>query len=488
MVSNSQVQTLKQHLKVNPQQIQFLNFLNLGLDELDDYIKKELEENPFLEENEGKFDEKKLESADTFEQNDSFAEDTATSSTTEIDWENHFSPEEYDYGVPQYKTQANNYSADDELYSAPITVEYTFRDEAKEQVHYLNFSEKELMIAEFIVDMLDDTGFLRREIADLTDDISFGFNVFVTEEEVATVKKVINQLENGLAAFDLRECLCLQLQELRKRGKDVEIAHKILSECYHQFSEREFEKIAAKLNITQSDIKAAIALIATLSPSPIRGKNSSTVVTNHSIIPDYIVDIIGEQVIGQLNNPRSRNFGVNEYYANSLSNHKDRQTRSYVGNKIKSAMWFIDAIQQRQQTMTKVIETLVYLQEPYFKTGKVENLRPMILKNVADLIGMEISTVSRVTSKKYAQTPFGIINLKDLFTDSITNEDGTEISNRRVKEMVKNIIDTEDKLQPLTDTQIKSVLEEDGISLSRRTITKYREAMSIDASKYRRVL
>lgn len=488
MVSNSQVQTLKQHLKVNPQQIQFLNFLNLGLDELDDYIKKELEENPFLEENEGNPDEKKLDAADTFEQNDSFGDDNSTSASSEIEWENHFSPEEYDYGVPQYKTQANNYSPDDEIYTAPITVEYTFRDEAKEQVHYMSFNEKELMIAEFLIDMLDDTGFLRRDVADLTDDISFSYNIFVTEEEVASVRKVINQLENGLAAFDLRECLCLQLQELQKRGKDVDVAHKILADCYHHFSEREFEKIEAKLSITQADIKEAIALIATLSPSPIRGKNSSTVATNHSIVPDYIIDIVGEQVIGQLNNPRARNFGVNEYYANSLSNHKDRQTRSYVGNKIKSAVWFIDAIQQRQQTMTKVIETLVYLQEPYFKTGKVENLRPMILKNVADLIGMEISTVSRVTSKKYAQTPYGMINLKDLFTDSIMSEDGTEISNRRVKEMVKGIIDTEDKQQPLTDTQIKSILQEDGISLSRRTITKYREAMSIDASKYRRIL
>ncbi len=190
MVSNSQVQTLKQHLKVNPQQIQFLNFLNLGLDELDDYIKMELEENPFLEENEGNLGEKKLETADTFEQNDSFGDDTANASTSEFEWENHFSPEEYDYGVPQYKTQVNNYAADDELYAAPISVEYTFRDEATEQVHYLNFSEKELMIAEFLIDMLDDTGFLRRDVTDLTDDISFSFNIFVTEEEVASVKKL----------------------------------------------------------------------------------------------------------------------------------------------------------------------------------------------------------------------------------------------------------------------------------------------------------
>lgn len=485
MISNSQVQTIKQHLKVNPQQIQFLNFLNLGLDELDDYIKKELEENPFLEESKPKVTDLKTETMESFESN----EVEATGSTSEIEWENHFSPEEYDYGVPQYKTTVNNYSQDDEQYTAPITVEYTFRDEAKEQVHYLNLSEKELMIAEFLIDMLDDTGFLRRDIPDLTDDVSFSHNIFVTEEEVSKVKGVINQLENGLAAADLKECLLLQLHELKRRGEQVETPINILSKCYHEFSEREFEKIAHKLDITNNDIKDAISLIAKLSPSPIRGKNSSTVATNHTIIPDYIIDIVNDQVVGKLNNPRSRNFGVNEYYANSLSNHKDKQTRSYVGNKIKSAVWFIDAIQQRQQTMTKVIETLVYLQEPYFRTGKVKNLRPMILKSVADLIGMEISTVSRVTSKKYAQTPFGIINLKDLFTDSITKNNGTEVSNRRVKEIVKHIVDTEDKQQPLTDTQIKSLLEkQEGLSLSRRTITKYREAMNIDASKYRRVL
>ncbi|MFB0947777.1 MAG: RNA polymerase factor sigma-54 [Spirosomataceae bacterium] len=488
MVSNSQVQTLKQHLKVNPQQIQFLNFLNLGLDELDDYIKKELEENPFLEENEPGFDDSKTDSTDTFDRNDDTNDDNTSSSASEIEWETHFSPEEYDYGVPQYKTKVNNFPEDDEHYTTPITVEYTFRDEAKEQTHYLNFSEKEIMIAEFIIDMLDDTGFLRRDITDLTDDISFSYNIFVSEEEVAKVRTIINQLENGLAAVDLRECLLLQLEEHKRKGKDVEIAYKVLSECYHHFSERKFEKIESKLDITQDDIKKAITLIATLSPSPVRGKNSSTVATNHTIIPDYIIDIVDDQVIGEINNPQARKFGVNEYYANSLSNHKDKQTRSYVGNKIKSAVWFIDAIQQRKQTMTKVIETLVYLQEPYLKTGKVENLRPMILKNVADLIGMEISTVSRVTSKKYAQTPYGMINLKDLFTDSIMNNDGTEISNRRVKEMVKSIIDTEDKQQPYTDTQIKTVLQKEGISLSRRTITKYREAMSIDASKYRRVL
>jgi RNA polymerase sigma-54 factor len=488
MVSNSQVQTLKQHLKVSPQQIQFLNFLNLGLDELDDYIKKELEENPFLEENESNFDDSKIDAMDSFDHNDNTIDDNLSSSASEIEWETHFSPEEYDYGVPQYKTKVNNYSEDDEHYTAPITVEYTFHDEAKEQTHYLNFSEREIMIAEFIIDMLDDTGFLRRDIADLTNDISFSYNIFVSEEEVSKVRTVINQLENGLAALDLRECLLLQLEECKKEGKDVEIAYSILSDCYHQFSEREFEKIESKLNITQDDIKRAITLIATLSPSPIRGKNSSTVATNHTIIPDYIVDIIDNRVVGEINNPQARKFGVNEHYANSLSSHKDRQTRSYVGNKIKSAVWFIDAIQQRQQTMTKVIKTLIYLQEPYFKTGKTENLRPMILKNVADLIGMEISTVSRVTSKKYAQTPYGMINLKDLFTDSIINNDGTEISNRRVKEMVKSIIDTENKRRPYTDTQIKTVLQNEGISLSRRTITKYREVMSIDSSKYRRII
>jgi RNA polymerase sigma-54 factor len=488
MVSNSQVQALKQHLKVNPQQIQFLNFLNLGLDELDDYIKKELEENPFLEEHPSNFDDSKIDATDSFDRNDNTIDDNLPSSASEIEWETHFSPEEYDYGAPQYKTKVNNYSEDDEHYTAPITVEYTFHDEAKEQTHYLNFSEREIMIAEFIIDMLDDAGFLRRGITDLTDDISFGYNIFVSEEEVSKVRTVINQLENGLAALDLRECLLLQLEERRKEGKDVKVAYNVLSDCYHQFSEREFEKIESKLDVTQNDIKKAITLIATLSPSPIRGKNSSTVATNHTIIPDYIINIIDDQVSGEINNPQARKFGVNEHYANSLSGHKDRQTRSYVGNKVKSAVWFIDAIQQRQRTMTKVINTLIYLQEPYFKTGKIESLRPMILKNVADLIGMEISTVSRVTSKKYAQTPYGMINLKDLFTDSIINNDGTEISNRRVKEMVKSIIDTENKRQPYTDTQIKTILQNEGISLSRRTITKYREAMSIDSSKYRRII
>lgn len=479
MINNSQVQTLKQHLKVNPQQIQFLNFLNLGLDELDDFIKKELEENPFLEEDNSTKNDLKEEVSEP--------DSPESTSMNDVDWESHFSPEEYDYGMPQYDVRNNNYSEDDS-YSAPVVVEYTFRDEAKEQIHYLNFTEKQLLIAEYLVDMLDDTGFLRRSIEDLTDDISFSYNVFVTEEEVMKVKNVLNQLENGLASIDLRECLLLQLADFRKQGQNVDVAYNILHDCFKEFSEREFEKIASKLSIAQDDIKQAIALIATLSPSPVRGKNSSTVRQNNSIIPDYIIELVNDQVIGRLNNPRSRHFGVNNRYADELSAHKDRQTRSYVGNKVKSAMWFIDAIQQRQLTMTKAINALVYLQEPYFRTGKTEYLRPMILKDVADLIGMEISTVSRVTSKKYAQSPFGIIHLKKLFSDSIQATNGSEVSNRQVKELVKKIIEEEDKNDPLTDTAIKKILEKDGLVLSRRTITKYREAMNISASKYRRTL
>jgi RNA polymerase sigma-54 factor len=486
MFNNSQIQTLKQTLKINPQQIQFLNFLYLNSQELEQYISNELEENPFIQE-----DGKKVEEITQHE--DFSADDTGGDniSLKELDWENSFSPEEYDYGIPQYKTADNNYDGDADEYRFEVSDEsQTLVDEIRQNLIVIDMTEKEKQIADFLLNSVDDKGFLNSTIDQLTDDISFSTGKFYSEEEVAKVKGIINRLDPvGFASEDLKEYLLIQLQEKLRQGEDVGEAIKVLEQAFDKFVNREYADMQQMFGLKEEELKNIIIQISALSPSPAFGKDTSKGFSNNpTIIPDYVVTIENGKPSGQLNNPKNYFFSINENYAEELLKHPDSKTREYVNNKVKSALWFVDAIRQREETMTKVIKALVYLQGDFFVSGENNQLKPMVLKEVADLIGMDISTVSRVTSSKYAQTPFGLINLRTLFSEGIKTDDGEMISNKEVQDKVMKLVETENKSNPLTDLDIQQVLESEGITLTRRTITKYRLFLNIPSSKLRRTL
>ncbi len=484
MLKNSQIQTLKQTLKINPQQIQFLNFLYLNTQELEQYIANELEENPFIQEEGKKTEEVVTEDFTTDEGGD-------TASLTEMDWENTFSPEEYDYGIPQYKTADNNYDPDGEDYRFEISDDsFDLGDEIRQNLIVVNLTEKEKQIADFLINSVDEKGFLNAGIEQLTDDISFSTGKFFSEEEIEKVKILINRLDPvGFASCDLREYLLLQLDEKLRQGEDTEMAIKVLEEGFELFVNRDYEVLQQMFGLEEEDLKEIIQQVSALSPSPAFGRDTGKGFTgNPTIIPDYVVTIENGKPLGALNNPKNYFFTINEHYAEELMKHPDPKTREYVNHKVKSALWFADAIRQREETMTRVIRALVYLQGDFFLSGENSRLKPMVLKEVADLIGMDISTVSRVTSSKYAQTPFGVINLRSLFSEGIKTDDGDMISNREVQDKVLKLVETENKSNPLTDLDIQQVLEAEGITLTRRTITKYRLHLNIPSSKLRKIL
>lgn len=485
MLNNSQIQTLKQTLKINPQQIQFLNFLYLNSQELEEYVSNELEENPFIVEDGKKTEE--IAPVEDFRSDDGHE----SSSMKELDWENSFSPEEYDYGIPQYKTADNNYDGESDDYRFEVSDDSQgIADEVRQNLIVIDLTESEKQIADFLLNSVDDKGFLNASVEQLTDDISFSTGKFFNEDEVSKVKNIINRLDPvGFASTDLKEYLLLQLAEKLRQGEEVEDAIKVLEQAFEKFVNREYADLQASFGLKEEELKNIINQISALSPSPTFGKDTSKGFSNNpTIIPDYVVTIENGKPSGQLNNPKNYFFAINENYAEELLKHPDSKTREYVNNKVKSALWFVDAIRQREETMTKVIKALVYLQSDFFVSGENHQLKPMVLKEVADLIGMDISTVSRVTSSKYAQTPFGLINLRLLFSEGIKTDDGEMISNKEVQDKVMKLVETEDKSSPLTDLDIQQMLESEGITLTRRTITKYRLFLNIPSSKLRRIL
>lgn len=485
MLNNSQIQTLKQTLKINPQQIQFLNFLYLNSQELEEYVSNELEENPFIVEDGKKTEE--IAPVEDFRSEDGLE----SNSMKELDWENSFSPEEYDYGIPQYKTADNNYDGESDDYRFEVSDDsQSIADEVRQNLIVVDLTESEKQIADFLLNSVDDKGFLNATVEQLTDDISFSTGKFFNEEEVARVKGIINKLDPvGFASSDLKEYLLLQLAEKLRHGEEVEDAIRVLEQAFEKFVNREYADLQSTFGLKEEELKNIINQISALSPSPAFGKDTSKGFTNNpTIIPDYVVTIENGKPSGQLNNPKNYFFSINENYAEELLKHPDSKTREYVNNKVKSALWFVDAIRQREETMTKVIKALVYLQSDFFVSGENHQLKPMVLKEVADLIGMDISTVSRVTSSKYAQTPFGLINLRMLFSEGIKTDDGDMISNKEVQDKVVKLVEAEDKSSPLTDLDIQQALESEGITLTRRTITKYRLFLNIPSSKLRRIL
>ena len=476
-----QNQSQKQTLKILPQQIQMLNLLQLTTLELEQHILTEMEENPVLEE--GKED------TDTPEESAATEADLLTNPETDFS-EDFFRKDNWEDEVPDYKTRSDNFTAEDDAFTSPLVQTRTFREDLKEQLHLLPLSERRKALAEYMLDSLDDDGFLRTDLSDLADDISFANNFFVEAPELEEILRLLQTLDPpGLGAKDLQECLLLQLyrkqQDDEPKARYLSLAVRMVKDCMSDLMNRNYEKIQKTLDISPENLRHTLDEVTALNPKPVTGQSSGSS-ANFNIYPDFVMTLEENSIDVQLNGKQNYELRLNKSFVEMAHAAHDRQTVQFVKSKISAAQWLIDALRQRENTMLITMKAIAQYQREYFLTGDIRKLKPMILKDIADIIWMDISTVSRVTSTKYVQTPFGLVLLKDLFSEGIAMEGGTEVSNREVQNAIANIISTEDKLRPFTDTELVEKLSEKGYEIARRTVAKYREHLHIAPAKLRK--
>lgn len=477
-------QSLQQ--KLSPQQIQFIKLLQVPTAELESRIEEEIEQNPALEEGSEEEPESRSE--------ESPAEDTnEKESGEEVDIKDYLRDDDY----AGYKTQTDNSDDEDEDREIPIPVTTELHEQLMSQVGYLGLNEKQLAIGKQLIGSIENDGYIRRELEAIVNDMAFSQNIDTNVEEVEEVLKKIQTFDPpGIAARNLKECLMLQLDRMDDgHDIDVTVAKRILSEAYDEFTKKHFQKIQKKLNIEDEEfIRDAIDLITKLNPKP--GGGSGGMAKNQYIIPDFIVTGKDGKIEVALNSRNAPELRISRSYSEMFSAYdksdkKDKKLKeavSFVKQKLDAAKWFIDAIKQRQQTLLKTMRAIVEYQYDFFLEGEENKLKPMILKDIAEMIGMDISTVSRVASSKAVQTDFGIYPLKYFFSEGITTDSGEEVSSREVKQIIKEIIEGEDKAHPLSDDKLEKILNEKGYNIARRTVAKYREQLNIPVARLRKEL
>jgi len=467
------IQTQKQTLKISPAQIQLLNFLQLNTLELEQHIKNELEENPLLEEGE--------EVTGDFDASAENAQNSSEDRTQDyMDWE-----EFREDDTPDYRTRINNFSDEDNTYTPTLVEMTSWRQELKEQFHLMPLTERQQVLADFLVDSLTDEGYLTYTAEALTDDVSFTIGLYVEETEVEEIVQILRKMDPpGLGASNLQDCLLMQLE--RRQDEKTKMAAELVKKRFEDLAARNYEKLMRLSNLTFEELKDTLALIATLNPQPVMGSQTGALIVKDNIVPDYIVTVEGDSVDVELNNKRIPPLIINKSYAQEVGG--SRAANTYVNSKLNAANWLIEAIQQRENTMLKSMRTIVKLQADYFRTGDVRMLKPMVLRDIAERIQMDVSTISRVTSGKYAQTPFGIIHLKDLFTEGLMTNTGEEVSNRQIQLTLADLVSKEDKHNPFNDFQLAEMLADLGYPVARRTVAKYREQLDIPTATLRRVL
>ncbi|MFN3271970.1 MAG: RNA polymerase factor sigma-54 [Cloacibacterium caeni] len=487
---------LKQNLQIKlgqklaPQQIQLMKLIQLHTLEFQEELERELEENPALEVvKEDSGDEDDFSSLDA---------DYESEGSETIDTD--FDVDEYLYDdEPSYKTASSNFSADDEDFDneSLLTEGQSLYDYLMEQIHLSSIDEEDLKIAEYIIGSLDNDGYLRREIKAIVDDLAFSQGIYTTQEKVKEIlENYVQKLDPaGVGARNLQECLLLQIEKKVSRDKAVILAGNILRHQFDALINKHYGKIINKYDIEEKDLKEALEVISKLSPKVGGNFDTQTITINQEIIPDFVIQIKDGQVIPLLNSKNAPTLRVSEEYKEILSTYshdknsaEHKQAALFIKQKLDAAKWYIDAINQRQNTLMQTISAIVKLQKEYFLTGDEKNIKPMILKDVADITGFDISTISRVVKSKYADTPNGIILLKNLFSDSLTNDDGEEVSTKEIKNHLQEVISQEDKRKPLTDDALVDVLKEKGYNIARRTIAKYREQLNIPVARLRKEL
>lgn len=484
---------LKLLQKLSPQQIQLMKLLQVPTLALDQRIKQEIEENPALEEG----DEEDLPDDQT--EDTDFSEDDAADVKDDDDFsndDNDFDINDYlseDDDTPGYKLSANNSSPDDDRKDIPYAASVSFHDSLISQVGLKFLKEDEYIIAMHIIGNLDDAGYMQRELSALVDDMAFSQNITTTVEELENILQVIQELDPpGVGARNLRECLLLQI-ERKKATSAIMLAFTILDQCFEEFTHKHYTKIIKKLDISEEQLKSAVEEILKLNPKPGNASGSSTSFAQH-VVPDFMVSVNDGVPELALNNRNMPDLKVSRTYVDMMKEYASGKTREdkeavlFLKQKVDAAKWFIDALKQRHNTLYFIMKAIMDYQYEYFAEGDETLLKPMILKDIADIVGLDISTISRVTSNKYVQTPYGTFLIKTFFAESIANEEGEEISTREVKKILQDSIEEEDKKNPVTDEKLQAILKTKGYPIARRTVAKYREMLGIPVARLRKEL
>lgn len=490
-------QSLQQKLlqKLSPQQIQLMKLLQVPTANLEERIKEELEENPALEQSEEDYDEQ-------YDEKDEFE------SSTDEEFESEGTEDEYDNidisdyvtdddgEIAEYRMKDDNYPEADDNKTVPYRIHTSFHEHLQEQLGMLKLDDKQKKISEQIVGSIDDDGYLRRETAAIVDDLAFRQNIESNEEEVEEVIHMIQQFDPpGVAARNLQECLLLQLERHKHLKKEVSIAIDVLTNYFDEFTKKHYDKIQRGLNLSDEQLKDVINQIIRLNPKP--GGNHTDINKAESyVVPDFFIFNNAGKLELTLNSKNAPDLRISEGYKDMLRDYdkgskKDKRQKEavlFIKQKIDAAKWFIDAIKQRQHTLSSVMETIMEYQQEFFLTGDETTLRPMILKDIAERTGLDISTVSRVANSKFVQTEFGTYRLKFFFSESLSTESGEEVSTREVKKILSNFIEGESKKKPLSDEKLTELLQEKGYNIARRTVAKYREQLNIPVARLRKEL
>ncbi|MDH3697626.1 MAG: RNA polymerase factor sigma-54 [Flavobacteriaceae bacterium] len=482
---------LKQHLqfklsqKLSPQQIQLMKLIQLPTQAFEQRLKQELEENPALES--GKEETSDLD--DTYD--DVYEEDSDMESINaeDINIDEYLSDDE----VPDYRTRTNNYSSDDEEKQIPYAAGISFNQYLVNQLNTFQLDDNQWAIAEFLVGSVDESGYIRRPIADIMDDLAFTQNIYVEEKLIEEVLHIVQDLDPpGVGARSLGECLILQLKR-KEITPAIELAIDILDRSFDQFTKKHYKKLLQRHDIDEEVLKEAISEIEKLNPKPGGSYAGSNKIIEH-IVPDFSIRIVEGELELSLNGRNAPELHVSREYSNMLAGYKQSKDKSksqkdavmFIKQKLDAAKWFIDAIRQRQQTLFITMNSIMQYQKEYFLTGDERKLRPMILKDIADDISMDVSTVSRVANSKYVDTPYGTKLIKDFFSESMKNVQGEDVSTREIKKILEQVIREEEKKKPLTDDKLAAILKEKGYPIARRTVAKYREQSGIPVARLRK--
>lgn len=484
----SQKLSLQQKLlqKLSPQQIQVIKLLEIPTVQLEQRIKKELEENPVLELTSDS------PSDDSEEQEDASAGENESDS-------DEFSLEDYmdDDDIPEYRLSSNNYSKDDKQIDVPFSAGTSFHESMTEQLGLANLTEVQKQLAEYIIGNIDEDGYLRRDLASISDDLAFNVNMDVSEKELEEILTIIQDFDPpGVGARDLQECLLLQIKRKRETEANL-LAIKILKDSFDEFTRKHYDKIIRKYEITEEELKNAVNEILRLNPKPGSSYSNPLSKSNQVIVPDFILENNDGELQLSLNQRNVPDLRMNNTYMEMMRSYNENRKNIsrdqkdallFVKQKMDSAKWFIDAIRQRHQTLLLTMSEIIDFQKEYFQDGDEAKLRPMILKDIADRTGLDISTISRVSNSKYIQTHFGIFPLKYFFSEGMQKDTGEEVSTREIKKILEECISGENKHRPLTDDRLAQILKEKSYPIARRTVAKYREQLGIPVARLRKEL
>lgn len=470
MIAQQQVQ--KQQLKILPQQIQLLNLFFLNTQELQMRIATELEQNPLLDTKDADAD-------------DLGKEKTADEVQDYQDWD------EFGYDDrPDYKQEYSNYFDSEATPEKPLAAAVDFREDAKQQLMMYKVDEQEMDIAMFIIDLLNDKGMLDKTADEIADEYSFQSKVWVEAEDIKKGIALVQSLDPvGLAATSIKECLLMQLQRMNKEDRNVVLATKLVNNHYDDLLNRQFDKIHHVLRVDDEKLKEILALVAGLKFHPVC-ESAGSYEPRHTIMPDYIITRNGDDIHVALCSSKSDSVFVNQSLYQQLNEQcsaRDKSGSQYIKSKLQSAEWFVNAVKQREDTMMRIMKCVVDLQREYFHDGDIMKLKPMVLRNIADITGLDLSTISRITSNKYAETHFGMVYLKDLFSEGIADQKGQVVSNKVIQTIIQEMISKEDKHKPYTDQQLMDILCKQGYNIARRTVAKYREQLNIPVAQIRAV-